>query len=106
MTPYDQQSSQLFSFCGFMFQVLHIQSSHSHSVGLLSKFCASGRVSEVVICGCFFFLLYQIIFVEEKNIESILLEEIEKDQIPEAYGGTLGLVPIQDAPTPNWPPRS
>jgi hypothetical protein len=35
-----------------------------------------------------------------------LLEEIEKDQIPEAYGGTLGLVPIQDAPTPNWPPRS
>lgn len=40
---------------GFTFQVLHIQSSHSHSVGLLSKFCASGRVSEVVICGCFFF---------------------------------------------------
>jgi hypothetical protein len=62
-------------------------------------------VSEVVICG-FFFLLYQIIFVDEKKIESILLEEIEKDQIPETYGGTLGLVPIQDAPTPNWPPRS
>jgi hypothetical protein len=27
---------------------------HSHSVGSLSKFCASGRVSEVVICGFFF----------------------------------------------------
>ncbi|CAK9863283.1 unnamed protein product [Sphagnum jensenii] len=48
----------------------------------------------------------KIIFVDEKKIESILLEEIEKDQIPETYGGTLGLVPIQDAPTPNWPPRS
>lgn len=53
-----------------------------------------------------FFLLYQIIFVDEKKIDSILLEEIEKDQIPETYGGTLGLVLIQDAPTPNWPPRS
>jgi hypothetical protein len=42
-------------FVAFMFQVLHIQSSHSHSLGLLSKFCATGRVSEVVICGFFFF---------------------------------------------------
>lgn len=36
-------------------------------------------------------------FVETKQIKSTMLEEIDESQIPDIYGGTLPLVPVQDA---------
>lgn len=39
----------------------------------------------------------QITFVENKNLQNALLEEIELDQLPQIYGGKLQLIPIQDA---------
>ncbi|CAM6105121.1 unnamed protein product [Calypogeia fissa] len=47
----------------------------------------------------------KIVFVEDKNLEVVLSKDIDKDQLPKFSGGELDLVPIQDAPTPNWPPR-
>ncbi|XP_057770237.1 SEC14 cytosolic factor-like [Salvia miltiorrhiza] len=38
----------------------------------------------------------KITFVENKKIQSALLEEIDVDQLPYIYGGKLQLVPIQD----------
>ena len=40
---------------------------------------------------------FQIIFVENKNIRSILLGDIDESQLPDVYGGKLPLVPIQDS---------
>ncbi|XP_057767708.1 uncharacterized protein LOC130987988 [Salvia miltiorrhiza] len=39
----------------------------------------------------------KITFVENKKLQSALLEEIDVDQLPHIYGGKLQLVPIQDA---------
>ncbi|CAM6082806.1 unnamed protein product [Calypogeia fissa] len=47
----------------------------------------------------------KIVFVEDKNLEVVLSKDIDKDQLPKFCGGELDLVPIQDAPTPNWPPK-
>lgn len=33
----------------------------------------------------------QVMFVEDKNLLSILLEEIDEDQIPDIYGGKMPL---------------
>ncbi|KAK6127903.1 hypothetical protein DH2020_038332 [Rehmannia glutinosa] len=40
--------------------------------------------------------ILQIIFVENKRLQTTLLEEIDESQLPEIYGGKLQLVPIQD----------
>lgn len=37
----------------------------------------------------------QITFVENKKLKSILLEDVDESQLPDIYGGTLALVPIQ-----------
>jgi hypothetical protein len=34
------------------------------------------------------------IFVEDKDLRSVLLNEIEEDQLPEIYGGKLPLKPV------------
>jgi hypothetical protein len=34
------------------------------------------------------------IFVEDKDLRSVLLNEIEEDQLPEIYGGKLPLNPV------------
>ncbi|XP_020581592.1 CRAL-TRIO domain-containing protein YKL091C [Phalaenopsis equestris] len=39
----------------------------------------------------------KIIFVEDKNMMSTLLEDIEENQLPEQYGGKLKLVPIEQS---------
>lgn len=39
----------------------------------------------------------KIIFVENKNIKSTLLGDIDENQLPDVYGGKLPLVPIQDS---------
>ncbi|GAV81745.1 CRAL_TRIO domain-containing protein/CRAL_TRIO_N domain-containing protein [Cephalotus follicularis] len=39
----------------------------------------------------------KIIFVDNKKLESTLLEEIDESQLPQIYGGQLPLVPAQDA---------
>ncbi|KAL1563811.1 phosphatidylinositol transfer protein 3-like [Salvia divinorum] len=39
----------------------------------------------------------KITFVENKKIQSALLEEIDVDQLPEIYGGNLKSIPIQDS---------
>lgn len=39
----------------------------------------------------------KIIFVEDKNMMSTLLEDIDQSQLPEQYGGRLKLVPIQES---------
>jgi hypothetical protein len=38
--------------------------------------------------------------VEDSNVEKLLLEDMDKDQIPDIYGGNTELVPIQDSLTP------
>ncbi|XP_059445551.1 uncharacterized protein LOC132177305 [Corylus avellana] len=38
----------------------------------------------------------KIIFVENKKLRSTLLSDIDESQLPDAYGGQLPLVPIQD----------
>ncbi|PWA71560.1 CRAL-TRIO domain-containing protein [Artemisia annua] len=38
----------------------------------------------------------KIVFVENKQLKSTLLNDIDEDQLPEVYGGNLKLVPIQD----------
>ncbi|XVF49502.1 hypothetical protein PTKIN_Ptkin04bG0018100 [Pterospermum kingtungense] len=38
----------------------------------------------------------KIVFVENKNLKSTLLEEIDESQLPETYGGKLPLVPLHD----------
>ncbi|OAY43822.1 phosphatidylinositol transfer protein 3 [Manihot esculenta] len=37
----------------------------------------------------------KITFVENKKLKSILLEDVDESQLPDIYGGTLALVPIQ-----------
>ncbi|KAF5449216.1 hypothetical protein F2P56_029688 [Juglans regia] len=39
----------------------------------------------------------KIILVENKNLRSTLLNDIDESQLPAAYGGQLPLIPIQDA---------
>ncbi|KAK8686367.1 hypothetical protein V6N13_125392 [Hibiscus sabdariffa] len=39
----------------------------------------------------------KIIFVDKKSVKSILLEEIEENQLPETLGGKLPLVPIENS---------
>ncbi|RDX89867.1 Random slug protein 5 [Mucuna pruriens] len=39
----------------------------------------------------------KIVFVEKDKVKSTLLEEIDESQIPEIFGGSLPLVPIQDS---------
>lgn len=36
----------------------------------------------------------QFVFVEDKDLTSTLLEEIDESQLPEIYGGKLPLVPV------------
>lgn len=38
----------------------------------------------------------KIVFVEDKNMKSALLSDIDENQLPEIYGGKLALVPIQE----------
>ncbi|XP_047332315.1 phosphatidylinositol transfer protein 3-like [Impatiens glandulifera] len=38
----------------------------------------------------------KIVFVEDKKLESTLLEDIDENQLPDVYGGKLPLVPIED----------
>ncbi|XP_076904457.1 CRAL-TRIO domain-containing protein YKL091C-like [Bidens hawaiensis] len=38
----------------------------------------------------------KIVFVENKQLTSTLMKDIDEDQLPEIYGGDLKLVPIQD----------
>ncbi|XP_076898160.1 sec14 cytosolic factor-like [Bidens hawaiensis] len=38
----------------------------------------------------------KIVFVENKQLKSTLMKDIDEDQLPEIYGGHLKLVPIQD----------
>ena len=44
----------------------------------------------------FYHISLQIIFVENKKLNSTLLGDIDESQLPDAYGGKLPLVPIQD----------
>ncbi|KAL6011789.1 hypothetical protein ACLOJK_002255 [Asimina triloba] len=37
------------------------------------------------------------VFVDDKNLKSTLLEDIDESQLPEVYGGKMPLLPIQDA---------
>ncbi|XP_019229565.1 PREDICTED: patellin-4-like isoform X2 [Nicotiana attenuata] len=39
----------------------------------------------------------KIVFVENKRLRATLLQDINESQLPEAYGGKMPLVPIQDA---------
>lgn len=39
----------------------------------------------------------KIVFAENKNLKSTLLEDIDESQLPDVYGGKIALVPIQDA---------
>ncbi|XP_075075092.1 uncharacterized protein LOC142162640 isoform X1 [Nicotiana tabacum] len=39
----------------------------------------------------------KIMFVESKRLRATLLQDIDESQLPEAYGGKMPLVPIQDA---------
>ncbi|XP_057517272.1 CRAL-TRIO domain-containing protein YKL091C-like [Amaranthus tricolor] len=39
----------------------------------------------------------KIVFVEDRNLKSTLLEDIDESQLPEIYGGKMTLVPIQEA---------
>lgn len=39
----------------------------------------------------------QFVFVEDKDLKSTLLEEIDESQLPEIYGGKLPLVPVDAA---------
>ncbi|KAL8230462.1 hypothetical protein R6Q57_000240 [Mikania cordata] len=39
----------------------------------------------------------KIVFVENKQLKSTLLKDIDENQLPEIYGGNLKLVPIHDA---------
>ncbi|KAG5029893.1 hypothetical protein AAZX31_05G186700 [Glycine max] len=39
----------------------------------------------------------KIVFVEKNKVKSTLLEEMEESQVPEIFGGSLPLVPIQDS---------
>ncbi|CAH1423097.1 unnamed protein product [Lactuca virosa] len=39
----------------------------------------------------------KIVFVENKQLKSTLMKDIDENQIPEIYGGNLKLVPIQDS---------
>ncbi|KAI3802573.1 hypothetical protein L1987_30711 [Smallanthus sonchifolius] len=39
----------------------------------------------------------KIVFVENKQLKSTLLQDIDESQLPEIYGGKLELVPIQDS---------
>lgn len=39
----------------------------------------------------------KIVFVENKQLRSTLLKDIDESQLPEIYGGKLKLVPIQDS---------
>ncbi|KAI3410876.1 uncharacterized protein J3R85_018307, partial [Psidium guajava] len=39
----------------------------------------------------------KIVFVEDKKLRTTLLRDIDESQLPEAYGGRLPLVPIQDS---------
>ncbi|GLJ16742.1 hypothetical protein SUGI_0288090 [Cryptomeria japonica] len=41
--------------------------------------------------------------VENKDIRTTLLMDIDESQLPEIYGGKLPLVPVQDAVVPNLP---
>lgn len=43
------------------------------------------------------YIVAQIVFVENKNLEATLLQDIEESQLPEMYGGKLPLVAIQDS---------
>ncbi|XP_076893610.1 CRAL-TRIO domain-containing protein YKL091C-like [Bidens hawaiensis] len=38
----------------------------------------------------------KIVFVENKQLKSTLMKDIDEDQLPEIYGGNLKLAPIQD----------
>ena len=44
-----------------------------------------------------YFSAMQITFVDNKKLQSALLEEIDVDQLPQIYGGKLELIPIHDA---------
>ncbi|XP_024381033.1 uncharacterized protein [Physcomitrium patens] len=48
----------------------------------------------------------KIAFVEDKQLESRLRDEIEQDQIPDIYGGALALVPIQKVAGAHQPPKA
>ncbi|XP_065853408.1 uncharacterized protein [Euphorbia lathyris] len=39
----------------------------------------------------------KIVFVDDKKLNSTLLEDIDESQLPDIYGGKLPLVPIQDS---------
>lgn len=58
------------------------------------------------ICAAFLWVSFQIAFVEDKQLESRLRDEIEQDQIPDIYGGALALVPIQKVAGAHQPPKA
>ncbi|XP_041994116.1 phosphatidylinositol transfer protein 3-like isoform X2 [Salvia splendens] len=48
----------------------------------------------------------KVMFVDDKRLHETLLEDIDKNQLPEIYGGKLQLVPIQNAYLITMHPRS
>ena len=52
----------------------------------------------IVLAVCKFYLPYfQVVLVDDADVEKQLLEEMDRDQIPKIYDGNMELVPIQDA---------
>jgi hypothetical protein len=41
--------------------------------------------------------VFQFVFVDDKNLQTTLLEEMEESQIPEIYGGKMQLISIKQA---------
>lgn len=66
------------------------------SVLLIRLVCFDMRYSPLSNSICNVAKFLQIVFVENKNLTSTLLDEIDKSQLPDIYGGKLPLVPIQD----------
>ncbi|XP_057868947.1 uncharacterized protein LOC131075964 isoform X2 [Cryptomeria japonica] len=49
--------------------------------------------------------ILQIVMIDNKDIKTTLLNDIDESQLPEIYGGKLPLVPVHDAVAPNRPPN-
>ncbi|KAH9329169.1 hypothetical protein KI387_001277, partial [Taxus chinensis] len=47
----------------------------------------------------------KVLMIDNKDIKTTLLSDIDESQLPDIYGGKLPLVPVQDAVVPNWPPN-
>ncbi|GLJ44704.1 hypothetical protein SUGI_0939890 [Cryptomeria japonica] len=47
----------------------------------------------------------KIVMIDNKDIKTTLLNDIDESQLPEIYGGKLPLVPVHDAVAPNRPPN-